>query len=162
MKGQTALERGADVISEELKKIGLSVDVAKLEGNALIQKFVSGQGYDAVYFHLTSTSTDPALNADFWLSSGDAHIWNPGQKSPSTEWERQIDELMARNASAFDDVTRKATFLEAQKIFAAHQPMVYFAAPRVFVAASTRMMNLAPAISRPQLLWSADTIAVRH
>ena len=162
MKGQTALERGADVISEELKKIGLSVDVAKLEGNALIQKFVSGKGYDAVYFHLTSTSTDPALNADFWLTSGDAHIWNPGQKSPSTEWERQIDELMARNASAFDEVTRKATFLEAQKIFAAHQPMVYFAAPRIFVAASTRMMNLAPAISRPQLLWSADTIAVRH
>ena len=160
MKGQTALERGSDVIREELGKIGLSVDVAKLEGNALIQKFVSGKGYDAVYFHLTSTSTDPALNADFWLSSGDAHIWNPGQKSPSTEWERQIDELMARNASEFDDPTRKATFLKPRRFL----PLInrwYFAAPRVFVAASTRMMNLAPAISCPQLLWS-DTIAVRH
>jgi ABC-type transport system substrate-binding protein len=69
---------------------------------------------------------------------------------------------MARNASELDDATRKRTFLEAQKIFATHQPMVYFAAPRVFLAASKRMMNLTPAISRPQLLWSADTIAVRH
>jgi hypothetical protein len=49
-----------------------------------------------------------------------------------------------------------------QKIFAAHQPMIYFAAPRVFVAASRRMMNLTPAISRPQLLWAADTIAVKQ
>ena len=162
MKGQTALERGASRIASELEKVGLKVDVATLEGNALIQKFVSGKDYDAVYFHLTTTSTDPVLNADFWSSSGDAHIWNPGQKSPSTEWERQIDELMARSASALDDASRKTAFLEVQKIFAAHQPMVYFAAPRVFVAASTRMMNLTPAISRPQLLWAADTIAVRH
>jgi peptide/nickel transport system substrate-binding protein len=161
-KGQTALERGALVIRDELLKIGLGVDVVRLDGNALVQKFVSGQEYDAVLFHLTSTATDPALNADYWLSSGGAHIWNPGQKAPSTDWERQIDELMARNASALDDASRKTAFVEAQKIFAAHQPMVYFAAPRVFVAASTRMINLTPAISRPQLLWSADTIAVRH
>lgn len=161
-KGQTALERGATVISDEGRKLGLSVDVVSLEGNALIQKVLSGEGYDAVYFHLTTTSTDPSLNPDFWLSRGVAHVWNPGQKTPSTDWERQIDELMARNAAALDDAARKAAFVEAQKIFAAHQPMVYFAAPHVFVAASTRMMNLTPALSRPQLLWAADTIAVRH
>ena len=160
-KGQTALERGARVISEDLQKIGLGVDVVALEGNALIQRFVSGKEYDAVYFHLTSTATDPALNADFWLSSGDAHIWNPGQKAPATDWERQIDELMARNLSVLDETVRKTAFIEVQKIFAAHQPMVYFAAPRVLVAASTRITNLTPAIPRPQLLWSADTIAVR-
>jgi len=34
--------------------------------------------------------------------------------------------------------------------------------PRVMVAASARMTNLAPAVSRPQLLWAADTIAVKH
>jgi peptide/nickel transport system substrate-binding protein len=161
-KGQTALERGATTIQQELRKIGLSVDIVPLEGNALIQRFISGKDYDAVYFHLTSTSPDPALNADFWLSSGPAHVWNRSQKTPATDWEGQIDALMARNASALDETVRKATFIEAQKIFAAHQPMVYFAAPRVFVAASSRLMNLTPAISRPQLLWAADTIAVRR
>jgi hypothetical protein len=40
--------------------------------------------------------------------------------------------------------------------------MVHFAAPRVFVATSSRVTNLTPAVSRPQLLWSADTIAVKH
>ena len=161
-KGQTSLERGAAIIKEELQQIGLTVDLAALDGNALIQTFISGKAYDAVYFHLTSTATDPALNADFWLSSGDAHVWNPAQKTPGSDWERQIDELMAQNATALDDADRKAAFIAVQKIFAAHQPMIYFAAPRVFVAASRRMMNLTPAISRPQLLWAADTIAVKQ
>ena len=47
-----------------------------------------------------------------------------------------------------------------QKIFAEHLPVVYFAAPRVYVATSSRVTNLMPAVSRPQLLWAADTIAV--
>lgn len=162
MKGQTALERGASILAAEVGKLGIKVDVATLEGNALIQKFVSAKDYDAVYFHLTSTSMDPVLNADFWSSSGGAHVWNPGQKSPSTEWEEKIDELMTRTASTLDDATRKAVFVEVQKIFAAHQPMVYFAAPRIFVATSTRVTNLVPAVSRPQLLWAADTIAIRN
>ena len=161
-KGQTALERGASVIRDELKKVGLVVDVIALEGNALVQKFVASRDYDAVYFHLTTSSTDPALNRDFWVTSGDAHVWNPAQKTPATSWERQIDELMARNISSVDDAERKRTFVEIQKIFAVHQPMMYFSAPRVFVAASKRMTNLTPTVSRPQLLWAADTIAVTH
>jgi hypothetical protein len=35
------------------------------------------------------------------------------------------------------------------------------AAPKVFVAASSRLTNLTPVISRPQLLWTPDTIAVK-
>jgi peptide/nickel transport system substrate-binding protein len=159
-KGQTALERGSSVIRDELKKIGLTVDVVTLEGNALVQRFLSGSPYDAVYFHLTTTDTDPALNRDFWMSSGGAHVWHLGQKLPATAWEREIDDLMLRQATALDEEERRRLFIEVQKIFLKHQPMVYFAAPRIFVAASSRMSNLTPAISRPQLLWSADTIVV--
>jgi peptide/nickel transport system substrate-binding protein len=133
-----------------------------LEGNALVAKFLSGKGYDAVYFHLTSSDLDPAVNSDLWLSSGGAHVWNLGQKAPSTDWERQIDDLMRRQAATLDDGERQRLFVDVQKIFSAHQPIVYFAAPRVFVGASRRIMNLTPAVSRPQLLWSADTLAIRQ
>ena len=46
-------------------------------------------------------------------------------------------------------------------MFAEHAPVVYFAAPRVYVAVSSRVTNLTPAVSRPQTLWSPDTLAVR-
>ncbi len=159
-KGNTTLERGAAVIRDELKKIGLIVDVVELEGNAAFQRFLSGN-YDAVYLRVTTTDADPALNHDFWLSSGTAHAWNLEQKTPATGWERRIDEVMRRQMASFDDGERKRLFDEVQKIFAEHLPMIHFVAPRIYVAVSTRVTNLTPtAFSRPQLLWTPDTIAV--
>jgi peptide/nickel transport system substrate-binding protein len=158
-KGRPELERGANVIRDDLKSIGVIVDVAALDAGAVIEGFLSAK-YDAVYFNPDKTALDPALNQDFWVSSGSAHMWNMNQKTPATEWERRIDELMARQIAASDPRERKALYDEVQKIFAEHLPILYFAAPRVYVGVSSRLTNLAPAISKPQLLWSADTIAV--
>jgi peptide/nickel transport system substrate-binding protein len=160
-QGQTSLERGSAFIRKELKKIGLVVDVVALERNAVIQRFLSGRGFDAVYFHIGTTDTDPAINPDFWLSSGTSHVWNPMQPTPATSWERRIDELMTKQMASSDDAERKQLFDEVQKIFAEHLPVIHFAAPNVFVAASPRVVNITPVVARPQLLWSADTLAVR-
>jgi peptide/nickel transport system substrate-binding protein len=160
-KGQTALERGAAVIRDELKKIGLVVDVVPLEGNALVQRFLSSQPYDAIYFQFGMTNPDPALSLDFWLSSGTSRVWNLAQKTPATDWERQIDELMAKQVTAADDGERKRLFDQVQQVFAEHLPLVHFVAPKIFVAASSRTSNLTPAITRPQFLWAAETIAVK-
>src|SRR5712691_5862259 len=77
-KGRPNLERGAAVIREELKKIGLTVDVVVLDA------FYTRQQYDAVYFNATKTDMDPGTNPDFWFSFGTAHPWNPYQKTPAT------------------------------------------------------------------------------
>ena len=45
-------------------------------------------------------------------------------------------------------------------IFAERLPAVYFVAPHMFAAATPRVINVAPAVQRPQLLWSPDTVAV--
>lgn len=159
-KGQTALERGSIVIRDELRKIGVVVDVSPLERNAVVQRFLAGRGYDAVYFRVGTSDTDPALNPDYWFSSGGSHVWNLAQPTPATEWERRIDTLMLAQSRAVDDGERKRLFDEVQRIYAEHLPVVHFVAPKVFVAASGRLRNLTPAIARPQLLWAADTLAV--
>ena len=161
-KGQTSLERGSAVIRDELKKIGVVVDVVALDGNALVNRFLVDRNYDAVYFRIGTTDTDPAVNLDFWLSSGGSHVWNLAQKTPATAWEQRIDALMKTQIASSDVAERKRVFDEVQKIFAEHLPIVQFAAPRVYVAASTRLTNLLPAVQRPQLLWSPDTLAVRR
>ena len=159
-KGRTALERGSAVIRDELKKIGVSVDVVPLDAGALISRFLSGANYDAVYFTLATTDTDPANNADFWFSFGTARVWNLAQKTPATDWERQIDTLMTRQIAASDDAERKRLFDEVQRIFAGHLPTIQFVAPRLYAAASTRVTNLRPALMRPQLLWAPESVAV--
>jgi ABC-type transport system substrate-binding protein len=70
---------------------------------------------------------------------------------------------MRRQIASPDEAERKRLFDEVQTIFAEHLPMIQFVAPRIYVAASTRVTNLRPtALTRPQLLWSPDTIAVVH
>jgi peptide/nickel transport system substrate-binding protein len=158
-KGRASLERGVAVIRDELKKIGVVVDVAALDSGALIDRIIKAN-YEAVYFNPTTTDTDPATNRDFWLSSGSFHLWNMSQKRPATEWERRIDELMARQMQSTDDEDRKRLFDEVQKSFAEHQPALYFVAPHIFVASSMRVTNVMPAVRGPQLFWSPDTVAV--
>jgi len=161
-KGRQNLERAASVIRDELKKIGIAVDVVSLEGLALIDRFARTRQYEAVYFTVSKTDTDPAVNLDFWSSRGSAHIWNFNQDRPATDWERRIDELIVRQIAAPDPAERKRLYDQIQEIFADHLPMVYFAAPRIFVASSARVTNVTPALWRPQLLWAPEMVAVVH
>jgi peptide/nickel transport system substrate-binding protein len=159
-KGNAALERGAAFIAEELKKLGLKVDVAPLDVGAAIDRIERGD-YEAVYFRFLTTDLDPALNIELWVSSGSAHVWNPGQASPATTWEREIDQLMTRQVTALDQAERKAAFDKVQGIVARELPMIQFAAPRVYVATSPRVVDATPALLRPNILWNADSIGVR-
>ncbi len=158
-RGNTALERGAQVLKESLEQVGVAVDVVPLETGALIERMLSG-GFDAIFFNMVNTDTDPAMQRDFWLSSGSAHVWNIGQKSPATDWERRIDELMTAQAATADPAERTRLFRAALQVFAEQLPALYFAAPRVYVAVSARLRNLAPALTPPPLLWSVDTLSV--
>jgi peptide/nickel transport system substrate-binding protein len=158
-KGNPAYERGVAVIRDELAKVGVTVDIAALEGNAVVQQFQSGK-YDAVYIQFSLSNTDPALSSDFWLSSGNEHAWNREQKTPATPWEGRIDDLFHTQAATPDPSERKRLFDEIQRIFIDHQPVIYFAAPRIFVASSARLGNVAPSQVPPSLLWSPDTLTV--
>ena len=157
VKGNSVAERGAAVVRSELAKIGIVVDVVALEFGAFIERVLKGD-FDAIFYRVQSTDTDPAVNLDFWLSSGSAHLWNLGQSRPSTDWERQIDDLMRRQAASLDRAERKRLFDQVQRVFVEHRPGVFFAAPRVYIATSARVVESTPALLRPQLLWNAEAL----
>jgi peptide/nickel transport system substrate-binding protein len=160
-RGNAILERTAAVVREDLRQVGVALDVVPLEPNSIQQRVLGGD-FDAAFINFVSTDPDPANSKDFWMSNGGAHLWNVGQKAPTTDWERQIDELMTKQAATTDIEERKRLFNEVQRIFAQNVPMLYFAAPRVYIATSARMINLRPSVTRPQLMWSADTLAVSN
>jgi peptide/nickel transport system substrate-binding protein len=132
--------------------------VVPLDPPGLFKRWQAGD-YDAIYFALQASSTDPALNGELWLSSGPLHFWNPSQPTPATPWERRIDELMHVQATDMNLARRQQAFAEVQKILGEELPSIYFVAPRVTLATSARVMNPTPAPQIPQLLWSADTLA---
>jgi peptide/nickel transport system substrate-binding protein len=156
-KGNTSLERGASVIREALAAVGIGVDVVALETGALIQRLTRGD-YEAAYFRLLTTDTDPSLNPDFWSSSGSAHVWNPGQAAPSTAWERTVDALMDEVASTSDPARRHAAFADVQRIMARELPALCFAFPHLRYAMSSRIASATPAPMRPPILWNPAAI----
>lgn len=158
-RGNTTLERSAAVLRDDLRQIGVAMDVAPIEQNLLYERLTTGN-FESIFFNFSTTDLDPAMNKDFWLSSGSAHVWNIGQATPATTWEKEIDELMARQAGTVDEAERKRLFNDVQRVFAEHLPILYFAAPRLYMGVSPRVTNLAPVPTRPHLFWSPDTIAV--
>jgi len=159
-RGNSSVERGAAIIRDELKKLGIRVDVVLLEQGALIQRMVKGD-FESINFVFTQSNLDPAMNSDFWLSSGSAHVWNMGQATPATDWEKQIDDLMVTVMSSVDQAERKKTFDQIQKIFADQLPVLYFVAPRLYMGVSSRVSGLTPSILRPQLLWNVERMTVK-
>jgi peptide/nickel transport system substrate-binding protein len=89
-------------------------------------------------------------------------VWFPNQAKPATDWERRIDELMEQQVATIDDAKRRALFIEVQRIFARELPIIHFAAPRVYVALSTRILNATPSLLRPAILWNPDSLAVKR
>ena len=163
-KATPRIERGAAVIRDELKKIGVTVDVVALDGERGDPALSCPGTTTRCYFRVTATDTDPAEQPRLLAQLRQRRTpWNLEQKSPATEWEARIDALMRRQMASPDEAERKRLFDQVQTIFAEHLPMIQFVAPRIYVAASTRVTNLTPtAFTRPQLLWSPDTIAVVH
>lgn len=158
-KGHTLRERSVAVIQAHLREVGIGVDIAALDPASIPGRWMAGD-YEAIYWGVQSGSTDPALNRQFWLSSGPFHFWNPGQTTPATSWEARIDDLMQRQAATASFDERKRLFAEVQRIIGEEVPSIYFVAPRVTLAISPRVENPTPVLQIPQLLWSAETLAV--
>jgi len=82
------------------------------------------------------------------------------QTMPATEWEKRIDDIMTRQAATVDLARRRELFNEVQEIFAENLPVLYFAAPRLYYAHSTRITGVLPSVLRPPVLWNADSLGV--
>jgi peptide/nickel transport system substrate-binding protein len=155
IRGQTAA-----VIQAQLKKAGIAVDVVELDPPSIFARYGKGD-YESICFGFQSSALDPAMNLDFWLSSGSNHVWDPEQKTPATPWEKQIDDVMQRMAAPAPLAERQKLFAEAQRIFGEQLPAIYFVAPKVTIAMSRRVGGALPVILDPKILWNPDVLYVR-
>ena len=147
-------ERTATMIQEQLRQVGIAVDVVGLDPQSIFGRFGSGD-YESIYYGFQTSALDPAMTPDFWLSGGSGHVWNVGAPAP---WERTIDDLMHRQASAPSLAERQRLFAEVQKIFGENLPEIYFVAPKVNVAMSRRLGGAQPVLLDPKILWNAGAL----
>lgn len=158
-KGHTVRERTSTIIQEQLRRVGIRVDVVALDPRSIGQRWQGGD-YEAILFATEPDSFDPGRHGDFWLSSGSFHVWDARQSKPATTWEGQIDELFRKQSTTADIVERRKLMVDVQRIFNEHMPVLYFAAPKVTVATSARLQGVSASPIVPTVLWNAELLSV--
>ncbi len=156
--GSRSRERMATMIQQDLRAIGLSVNVATLDFPSLIQRISEDFNYEAALLGLVNVELDPNSQMNVWLSSSEEHQWNPKQKTPATPWESEIDRLMRAQASTLNDQARKRFFDQVQEIVAEQQPFIYLVNKNALVAVSPLLRGAQPVAVRPQTYWNIEEL----
>lgn len=151
----------AALIQDDLKQLGMRVQVVPLEYRSLLDRVTQSKEYEACVMGLASYDADPNTDMNVWLSSGGAHFWNPSQAHPATPWEAEIDRLMEEQMWASTFERRKKLYDRAQEILAEEQPMIFLASPDILVGAKNVVGNFHPAVLEPYVLWNVEQIYLK-
>jgi peptide/nickel transport system substrate-binding protein len=152
----------AALVQDDLKQLGMRVQVVPLEMRSLIDRVTQTREYDACVMGIASFDADPNSDINVWLSSGGMHLWNPAQKHAATEWEAEIDRLMEQQLTATTSAQRKKLYDRVQEILVERQPMIFLASPDILVGAKKNIGNFRPAVLEPYVLWNVEQLYLRN
>ncbi len=148
------------IVQQDLKRIGIRLNFIALEFQSLIERITRTQQYEACLLGFTNVDPDPSAEMNVWVSSSTHHAWNPGQKTPATPWEKEIDALMKEQATAMNPQIRKKAYDRVQEIIADEVPILYLVNPKVLVAVSPALRNAAPSPLPPHLYWNIERLSL--
>jgi peptide/nickel transport system substrate-binding protein len=84
-------------------------------------------------------------------------MWYPNQKSPATEWEARIDELIKLQEQTLDRKQRIAYMHEVQAILSDELPLLFGYSPYSYVGIKNKWKNIyIPKAGT--ILWNIDEI----
>ncbi len=151
----------AALLQDDLKQLGMHVQVVPLEFRSLLDRVTQTKEYDACVMGIASYDADPNSDINVWLSSGGTHLWNPSQPHPATPWEAEIDRLVEDQMSARTFEQRKILYDRAQEILAEYQPTIFLASPDILAGAKNSVGNFHPAVLEPYVLWNVEQLYLK-
>jgi peptide/nickel transport system substrate-binding protein len=157
--GNGAREKTAVLIKSDLEKIGMKVIFQPIEFNTLVAKINDTRDYECVLLSLGGGGADPSSSMNVLKSDGYTHQWFPRQKTPSTDWEARIDQLMDKQNTTLDYAARKKDFDEVQEIIAEQQPMIFTVTPIYYAGIRSDIGNVrATPLSGYRATWNAEEL----
>ena len=133
----------AQMVRAMLAPLGIRVRVVPLQFNMLSTLVLSSHQWEMLLFGLTGT-LDPHGNATVWRSTGFLHLWDPGEKRPSTPWQAEVDSLFDKGETEMDPVRRKAIYDRWQEIATREVPLVDLVSPDAITAVRKTLSGIAP------------------
>ncbi len=148
----------ATIISEDLRKIGLSAQFTPVAFNDLVRRLdTKPYKWEACVLGFTG-SPEVHSGSNIWKSTGRLHQWYPRQRKPATEWEAEIDKLYTQGAHEMDPAKRKEIYGRWQAICGEQQPMVATVVVEAVSALRNKFGNIKPTSLYYPFKWNADEI----
>ena len=148
----------ATLVQDDLKALGIQVQIVPLENRALLNRVLQTHDYEACLLALGSGDADPNGEMNVWVSDGPTHLWRLGEKEPATPWEAEIDRLMRQQLVTMDVAQRKKMYDRVQQLVAENLPVICLAAPHVLVGAKAGLGNFRPAVLDSYTLWNVEQL----
>jgi peptide/nickel transport system substrate-binding protein len=151
----------ATIIQDDLKEIGIKVNVVPLEFKAVLDRVFQTHNYEGAILALGGGDVDPNPQMNVWMSSGSSHVWDLGETKPATPWEAEIDRLMSQQLSTIRPKERKKLYDNVQEIVADKLPIICLASPNLLVGAKKNIGNFQPAILDHATLWNVEQLYLK-
>ncbi len=161
-------------IQQDLKKLGILVDLRPMDFNMLVGR-INTANWEAIMLSLTGSPLEPNGAKNVMRSDGALHIFHQrfpakfpndpeAYNPPPTPWERGLNTAFDDGAKTFHLAQRKAIYYRYQEIVAQEQPFVYLYSPRSFLAVRRRIRNFMPTplatFHNMESLWLQERITL--
>lgn len=154
-------ERMGNIIQESFKEAGIDGRMKLVDFNTLVTAIADSFDYEACLLGLTGTDY-PLSGLNVYRSSGRTHSWFPNQKTPATEWEAKVDQLIEDFLATPEEKDQIKIWWDIQQIYAENQPMAWLVNPKVYVAVRNKFGNMRPQILRPREAWNIEELFVKE
>jgi len=130
----------AEIIQQNLKKIGIKVGIRVMEWTSLISEFIMKKKFQTVLLGFTITP-DPYDNASIFMSS---NIVPKGLNFTSFK-DPEIDYLFRKARSTFDLKKQRAYYFKIQRILAKEAPYTFLYIPYAMPVVKKSIKGIKPA-----------------
>jgi len=151
----------ATMIQDDLKEVGIKVNVVPLEFKMVLDRVFQTHDYEAAILALGGGDVDPNPQMNVWMSNGSSHVWDLAELKPATPWEAEIDRLMSLQLSTIHPKERKKLYDSVQAIVADKLPIICLASPNLLVGAKKKIGNFQPAILDHATLWNVEQLYLK-
>lgn len=138
-QGNETRQKCAEIIQRQLKEVGISVKIRVLEWSAFVTDFINKRRFDAVILGWTIPLDPDAY--DVWHSSKT----KPEELNFISYNNPEVDEMLEKGRSTFDQKERKKYYDRFQEILAEDQPYTFLYVPEALVIINKRFRGIEPA-----------------
>ena len=138
-QGNETRQKCAEIIQRQLKEVGITAKIRIVEWSAFVTNFINKRRFDAVILGWTIPLDPDAY--DVWHSSKTA----PEELNFVSYKNPEVDEMLEKGRSTFDQNERKKYYDRFQEILAEDQPYTFLYVPDELIILSKRFRGVEPA-----------------